>query len=229
MGRSDEVYPQTRWGKLADVLATRGSLLPLYQVSYGLFSRRFREELSLHRVAGAEWGLDDEELSELDSLIRDEPRLHAISLLELTSFLRERLLRDTDAASMAVSLEVRVPLLDHAFVEAVAGLPENVRFRPIRRKHFLRNLIRDQIDPASFDRPKAGFELPFELWCRRRLSARIEDTFEDINLAHRCGLNAEAVGRLWRAFKRQSPGIYWSRIWGLFVFMTWCKRHGMYA
>jgi len=229
MGRPDEVYPQTRWGKLADVLATRGDLLALYQVSYGLFSRRFLEDLALQPVDDGYFGLDPDEARDLAALIRGEPELHAISLLELSSFLRERLLRDTDAASMAVSLEVRVPLLDHVFVEEVAALPAEQRFHPLRRKALLRELISDRIDPGTFDRPKAGFELPFDLWCRQRLAGRLAATFEDINLAHRCGLDAESVGRLWRAFQRGSPGIYWSRVWSLFVFMTWCRRHAAYA
>lgn len=229
MGAAGEVRQQTRWGKLSDFLAAAGDPVAMYQVSYALFSREFLAELQLSEAASMPWGLAEQQYAALRQLVADEPVAHAISQLELSSFLRERLLRDTDAASMAVSLEVRVPLLDHRFVEAVAGLPLVERFEPMRRKQFLRELIRGRVDPAVFERPKAGFELPLDLWCRQRLASRLDETLQDINLAHACGLNAESIGRLWRAFRRDAPGIYWSRVWGLFVFMTWCKRHRVFA
>jgi asparagine synthase (glutamine-hydrolysing) len=152
-----------------------------------------------------------------------------VSNLELASFLGERLLRDTDSASMAVSLEVRVPILDHVFVEAAARIPDQERYMPLQKKAVLKRMVEDQLDASFFERSKAGFELPLAVWCRQRLSDRLDATFGDINLAHSIGLNAESVGRLWRAFKKQGTGIYWSRVWSLFMLMTWCRRHGVYA
>lgn len=228
-GRPSEVYAQTRWGKLADALATRGDLLGLYQVSYGMFTTEFLRELALSPAGDLKWGLEPERAAELADLVDGQSDLAAISSLEAASFLGERLLRDTDAASMAVSLEVRVPLLDHRVVESVSGLADTERYGQLRKKSALRGMVADQLDPTFFDRAKAGFELPLAVWCRRLLADRLDATFRDINLAHAIGLNAEAVGRLWRAFKKQGPGIYWSRVWGLFVLMTWCRRHGVYA
>ena len=87
------------------------------------------------------WGLEPGLARELAERIAGEPELTAISSLEMASFLGERLLRDTDAASMAVSLEVRVPLLDHEFVEALAQVPEMQRFHPLRKKMLLRRMV----------------------------------------------------------------------------------------
>lgn len=228
MGRPAEVYPQTRWGKFADAMATRGDLPALYQVSYGLFSGDFLDTLLLQPNKVIHRGLTPELSEALAERIAGEPELAAISSLEVFSFLGERLLRDTDAASMAVSLEVRVPLLDHVFVEALAGVPEAQRFHPLGKKMLLRQMVADRLDPALFDRAKAGFELPLAVWCRRLLSDRLRDTFQDINLAHAVGLNAETAGRLWRAFEHDGAGIYWSRVWSLYVLMIWCRRHGIY-
>lgn len=229
MGRGSEVHPQTRWGKLDDLLATRGDVLGLYQVSYGLFTREMLRSLRLSKADDLRWGLEPERAEELTALVKDESPLAAISLLELSSFIGERLLRDTDAASMAVSLEVRVPLLDHAFVEAMSRVPDARRFHPLRKKQLLKEMIADQLDPAVLDREKAGFELPLAVWCKSRLSPRLRETLQDINLAHAIGLDGEAVARLWRAFEKGGPGVYWSRVWSLFVLMTWCRRHGVYA
>jgi asparagine synthase (glutamine-hydrolysing) len=229
MGRPSEVRPQTRWGKLDDVLATRGDLLGMYQVSYGLFATDFLNELTTSPIADLRWGLEQAQVDALAGVIEGQSDLAAVSNLELVSFLGERLLRDTDSASMAVSLEVRVPLLDHVFVEAAARIPDQERYMPLQKKAVLKRMVEDQLDASFFDRSKAGFELPLAVWCRQRLSDRLDATFSDINLAHSIGLNAESVNRLWRAFKKQGTGIYWSRVWSVFMLMTWCRRHGVYA
>ncbi|HEY8430301.1 MAG TPA: asparagine synthase (glutamine-hydrolyzing), partial [Sandaracinaceae bacterium] len=225
-GEASEVEPQTRWGKLADVLATRGDLVSLYQVSYGLFSRALARELCCRHEL--EFGLEPERARELRALVEGEPELAAISHLELASFVGERLLRDTDAASMAVSLEVRVPLLDHVVIEALARVPLRRRYEPLRKKALLKRFVRQQLDPTLFDRPKAGFELPLERWCRRSLGPRLRDAFSDVATAARVGLDGEALARLWRAFEKGGPGIYWSRVWALFVLLSFCRTHRVY-
>ncbi len=221
-----EVRPQVRWGKVADLLEAGGDMFGLYQVSYSLFSRDFFESLSNTRPAAWCWGQAPVRADWLrHGIAEDRTTLEQISRLELANFLGERLLPDTDAASMAMSLEVRVPLLDHQFVESLAALSTAQRYEPVGRKGFLRDAISADIDPATFDRPKAGFELPLEKWCRSGLTAELDDTFKDINLAHSVGLDAESVARLWRAFSAGAPGQYWSRLWALFVLMNWCKQH----
>jgi asparagine synthase (glutamine-hydrolysing) len=188
-------------------------MLEAYQVSYALYTRAFAHELlRLHDGAEADWGLPPERAQQLRQVIDGQPDLHAISCLELACFLGERLLRDTDAASMAVSLEVRVPLLDHVFVEAVSRVPIARRFLPAQRKQLLRDIALDRLDPALFERPKRGFELPLAMWTKQELAGEIERTLTDVVHAHRIGLNGEAVARAWRAYRDDAPGIYWSRI-----------------
>jgi len=223
-GRPGEVKPQTRWAKLGDALATRGDLVKMYQVSYALFTQEFLEELS-STSNPMSYGLPAERAESLREEASHCRPLAAISLLEQALFLGERLLRDTDAASMAVSLEVRVPLLDHRFIEALAGLREDRRFAPVGKKALLRELGLGGIDPSLFDRPKSGFVLPLDQWCRRRLRDAIDSTFADAQLSRSVGLEPEAVGRLWRSYQAGSPGLYWSRIWSLFVLLNWCRAH----
>jgi asparagine synthase (glutamine-hydrolysing) len=225
-GAPGEIRPQTRWGKLEDLLETGGSLYEAYQVSYALYTRAFVRELlrSDHREK-ADWGLPPERGAYLRGLIEGQPDLHAISILELSCFLGERLLRDTDAASMAVSLEVRVPLLDHAFVEALARVPIARRFLPAQRKQLLRDIALSRVPAELFERPKRGFELPLAMWTKQELAGEIGRTLTDVVLCHRIGLNGEAVARAWRAYRDGAPGIYWSRIWALYVLLRWCRAH----
>ncbi len=226
-GRPGEVQPQTRWGKLGDALATRGDLLKMYQVAYGLFTQAFLEELCTTEADDVEYGLPVGRARELEREASKCGLLGAISQLEQGLFLGERLLRDTDAASMAVALEVRVPLLDHNVVEALAALHEGTRFVPIGQKQLLRKLGLGGVDPALFDRPKSGFVLPLDLWCRRQIKGVIDSTFADHELCTAVGLRPDAVARLWRSYRDGAPGLYWSRVWSLFVLLNWCREHGV--
>ena len=153
--------------------------------------------------------------------------LAAISVLEQQLFLGERLLKDTDAVSMASSIEIRLPLVDQVLLEHVDRLPDTVRYQPIRSKQFLRRCGLEGLDPALFDRPKSGFELPFERWLRSALGKRIGETFSDRDTVASTGLDPDFVIALWRAFSAGAPGLYWTRIWAVYVLIRWCRRNAV--
>ncbi len=225
-GRAGAVPPQARFGKLADLLAQRGSLVDLYQLSYALFTPGFLRELA----PGLDWrrtrsGIPLARAETLDAAIAGSPQWHAVSMLELASFVGERLLPDTDAASMAVALEVRVPLLDHRVVERLAGVDLHERFAPRGEKRLLRELALGALEPALFERPKQGFVLPIEAWLREGLRGRVEEQLGDAVACRSIGLEPEAVAKLWRAHRDGAPGIYWSRPWALFALLGWCQEH----
>jgi asparagine synthase (glutamine-hydrolysing) len=224
-GAPGAVRPQMRWAKLEHMLAQAGRL-ELYQLSYALFVPEFLEELqSGHSSNSTYFGLPVERARELTKWTRNEPDLPTISLLELACFLGERLLPDTDAASMAVSLEVRVPLLDHRFVELLSHVELSRRFEPIRKKLLLRDLALAEFPPTFFERPKSGFELPLGRWCRQELGSRVAAVLCDGEMCRAAGLDAKAVERLWKAFEQNAPGLYWSRVWSIFVLLDWLARH----
>ena len=225
-GAPGEVPPQTRWGKLADLLAARGDLVGLYQVAYGLYTRDFLGELGRSVPANdGSSGLPDARANELREVAASGTSLDATSRLELALFIGERLLRDSDVASMAASLELRVPLLDHRVVEAAQSVPDSARFRPLGKKMLLKSLAMPNLDPAVFERPKAGFVLPIEVWAKDQLAGQIESLFGERELARDVGLDPDTLQRLWRAFRAGAPGLYWSRIWAPFVLLDWSRRH----
>jgi asparagine synthase (glutamine-hydrolysing) len=221
--------PQTRWGKIADVAGAGGDLLRLYQTSYALFTREAQSRLAAARVQVAQrtrdFGLDTEVAVAWRDRIEDCEILHAISLLELSSFVGERLLRDTDAASMAVSLEARVPLLDWALCEKVAGIDPSRRFSPLGKKRLLRDLALQRLDPDIFNRPKSGFVLPIGEWAKRRLQPEMERLLSDAASVSRAGLRPETVQTLWKSYVAGRPGLYWSRVWSIYVLLSWCRDH----
>jgi asparagine synthase (glutamine-hydrolysing) len=225
-GRS-AVAPQTRWAKLPDMVRRADDLLALYQISYGLFLPEFHAQLLADDGARErlELGLPAAMQKRLAGEIADRSALSAISILEQRLFLGERLLRDTDAASMAASIEIRLPLVDTEVLEAVERLPQADRFQPIRAKAMLRRAGLQGLDPALFDRPKQGFELPFAHWLKGALGQHIEATLGDPGLVRNAGLDPVKTHLLWRAFRDGAPGLYWTRIWALYVLVWWCSKH----
>ncbi len=221
---------QTRWAKLPEMARRGADLLALYQLAYALFLPGLQRDL-LGDSPSAEV-LDGLPTAMRERLARETAArspLAAISVMEQRLFLGERLLRDTDAASMAASLELRLPLVDQVLLEHVVELPDDRRYRPLRRKAVLRRLGLRGLDPALFDRPKSGFVLPFDRWIRRGLGQVMDRTLRDPAAVKPAGLDPEAVARVWQAFLDGNPGVYWSRVWALYVLVRWCHRHRVYA
>jgi len=222
------IRPQTRWAKLPDMVRRGDDLIGLYQLAYALFLPDFQRALVTAEVDGTLVdGLPAALRARLEQETHARSPLSAISLLEQRVFLGERLLRDNDAASMAASIEQRLPLVDQVLFEAVSRLPDAARYHPLLQKAVLRRIGLRGLDPGLFDRPKSGFVLPFDRWIRRGLSKAIDQTLLDPAAVTAAGLNPAAVRQLWQAFLDGAPGLYWSRIWAIYVLVRWCLRHGV--
>lgn len=221
------IRPQTRWAKLPDMIRRGPDVVGLYQTIYSLFRRDFQRQLLAVPAGVAVDGLPAAMRDRLALEIAHRSPLEAVSVLEQRCFLGERLLRDTDAASMAVSIETRLPLVDRVLVETVTRIPDDRRFLPPRRKQMLRNIGLEGLDLKLFDRPKSGFVLPFDKWIRRGLTKTMADTLLAPELCRSVGLNPETVGRLWKAFQSGQRGLYWSRIWAIYMLLRWCSRHNV--
>ncbi len=221
------VRPQTRWAKLPDMMRRRDDLLSLYQLSYALFLPDFQDELLAGSTEVLVDGLPSRLRARLDEETRGRSALSAISIMEQRVFLGERLLRDNDAASMAASIEQRLPLVDQVLFENVGRLDDGVRYDPIRKKALLRRIGLRGLDPALFDRPKSGFVLPFDRWIRHGLGKVMDQTMRDPEAVRSAGLNPDPVRRLWEAFLARAPGLYWSRVWAIFVLIRWCQKQGV--
>jgi asparagine synthase (glutamine-hydrolysing) len=221
--------PQTRWAKLPDMVRHGDDLLMLYQLAYALFLPGFQHELLAPGFAEAlADGLPAPMRQRIIAETRGRTPLSAISVMEQRLFLGERLLRDNDAASMASSLEQRVPLVDQVLFESVDRLPDQARYRPLGQKAVLRRIGLRGLDPALFERPKSGFVLPFDRWIRRGLKNAMDHTLRDPQAIAPVGLDPAAVERLWRAFLDGAPGMYWSRVWSVYVLIRWCHRNRVF-
>jgi asparagine synthase (glutamine-hydrolysing) len=221
--------PQTRWAKLPDMVRHGDDMLTLYQLAYALFLPDFQQELLAPGFAEFAYdGLSPAMRARITAESKSRAPLSAISVMEQRLFLGERLLRDNDVASMAASLEQRVPLVDQILFESVDRLPEQARYQPLGQKAMLRRIGLRGLDPALFDRPKSGFVLPFDRWIRRGLKGEMDQTLRDPQAVSSVGLNPAAVERLWTAFLEGAQGTYWSRVWSVYVLIRWCHRHHVF-
>jgi asparagine synthase (glutamine-hydrolysing) len=130
-----------------------------------------------------------------------------ISWAELTGYMRRMLLRDSDQMSMAVSLELRVPFLDHGLVEYSLGLPAAEKRRYGGTKGLLVEACRDLLPPAVYERPKRGFALPMEKWMAGPLVPFVEEGLREV--VERGWLSGEFIAATRR--------MHWTRSWSIVV------------
>jgi asparagine synthase (glutamine-hydrolysing) len=101
-----------------------------------------------------------------------------VSYAELNGYLRNTLLRDSDAMSMAHGLEIRPVLLDHELVELAFSLPAKYKSAPGRPKRILVDAVADLLPPEIGTRRKMGFELPYGSWLQGPLRERALDLLQ---------------------------------------------------
>lgn len=222
---SGPVSRQTSWAKMPAVFRAGDDLVAFYQIAYALFLPEMQRQMLIRPPSADDFsnGLPSLMRRQVAEELAGRSTLSAISVMEQRWFLGERLLRDSDAASMAVSLELRLPLVDSAVTEHVYHLPDALRYES--RKALLRRAGLWNLDPTLFDRPKTGFVLPLDRWIRTALGREMDAVMRDPQAAAAVGLNGRVVLRLWQAFQAGAPGMYWSRVWAIYVLMRWCRRH----
>lgn len=149
--------------------------------------------------------------------------VNAISELELRGYMTNTLLRDTDAMSMAHSLEVRVPLVDVKLVEFALSLPGKWKVNNGVAKPLLAEAVADLLPRELLARPKMGFTLPLAKWMQHRLRAEISTVLENVGQLGELGLAASSVRDVWRKFLHKPRAVGWSRPWSLYVLARWCE------
>jgi asparagine synthase (glutamine-hydrolysing) len=140
-----------------------------------------------------------------------------VGMLELSNYLPDQLLRDTDSVSMAHSLEVRVPLLDDVVVRAVLAIPAPRRLAPGKR------LLANAAGIAGSE-PKRPFALPFAAWTRGPLKDALREGLLSEQLPFASLLLSRERARLWHAFV--SGRAHWSRLWALATLRHWPSANG---
>ena len=141
-----------------------GSLLPPFEAHCywnGAFSEAQKRELLAFKPDPA-WGV--EALSESGQPLG---KLNRFLWFDQRYYLADDILAKVDRMSMAHSLEVRPPFLDHEIVEFAADLPERLKIRGRRQKYLLKRLMQNKLPAEIISRKKVGFDIPAHDWLRR--------------------------------------------------------------
>ncbi|MGB6037140.1 MAG: asparagine synthase (glutamine-hydrolyzing) [Cryomorphaceae bacterium] len=152
------------------------------------------------------------------------PILSHVSYAELTTYLENILLRDTDQMSMAHALEVRVPFLDHELVAMVMGIGDRHKY-PHSPKKLLVDAMGEDLPDSIVNRPKMGFTFPWEVWMRNELKEFCGDALQ--KLGARDAFNSKAIDKRWVGFLKGDSKISWSRIWHLCILEAWLDENGI--
>jgi asparagine synthase (glutamine-hydrolysing) len=143
-------------------------------------------------------------------------------------YLPDDILNKADRMSMAQSLEVRPPFLDHRIVEFAASLPASLKIRGSRQKVLLKELMRDKLPPSVLHRKKIGFDIPAHDWLRGCLRSLVTDVLLDGSSDHASLFRQDVIeGYIRQHLERQVNVGY--HLWGLMVLFLWMKKWGIQA
>lgn len=168
----------------------------------------------------------NERKSKLTAELGTTNDLDEVLYTDLHQVLRNDMLTKVDLMSMANSLEVRVPFLDHEVVEFACSLPEEYKITATIRKRILQETFRADLPEMLFKRPKHGFEVPLLNWFKGELDSLIKDDLLSRTLIQEQGIfNWEAIQSLINKLHSNDPGDSATHVWNLIVFQTWWKRY----
>jgi asparagine synthase (glutamine-hydrolysing) len=184
-----------------------------------------KNELYSPRMRAAVDGIATEELirSALQGCRSDDPLNRAL-FLDLETLLPDQVLAFVDRLSMAHSVEVRPPLLDHRLVQFVADLPGSVKIKARRVKHILKEAVRDLLPAELLARPKEGFIMPVNEWLIGSLKDFVQATLTPERLA-RHGLLRASVVREMLETHYSGTANRGNQIWNLLMLQLWWERY----
>ncbi len=152
-----------------------------------------------------------------------EDPLYRAQYADFHTYLPDQILAKVDRASMAVSLESRVPLLDHRFVGRFANLPPGQKVHAGRGKHAFREALRGRIPGRVLDGEKRGFDVPLRDWLRGPLSSAVASALESLPGEWFERASLRALLEQHRAGYRNHDRLLWS----LLVLERWRVTHGV--
>ncbi|AQP34957.1 asparagine synthase (glutamine-hydrolyzing) [Vibrio anguillarum] len=147
-----------------------------------------------------------------------------MTLIDHCSYLPDDILCKVDRAAMGVSLETRVPLLDHTIVEFAAKIPMKIKGFDNQAKWPLKQVLFKFVPRELIERPKKGFGIPLAKWLREGLKDWAEDLLCEDKIRKQGFFHVEVVTKLWR--EHQSEERNWSYLlWNILMFQAWYEKN----
>jgi asparagine synthase (glutamine-hydrolysing) len=167
-------------------------------------------------------------LGELRGHLQGDDDLAPYLWFDQRYFLPDDILNKADRMSMAHSLEVRPPFLDHRIVEFAASLPANLKIRGAQQKVLLKELMRDKLPSSVLRRKKIGFDIPAHDWLRGCLRNLMLDVFLDGYSDYAGLFRRDAIENYIRQHLERKINVGY-HLWGLMVLFLWMKKWGIQA
>ena len=142
---------------------------------------------------------------------------------DLVGYLPDDILTKVDRASMATSLEARVPMLDHRVVELAWRIPLSMKIENKRGKMILRNLLKSYVPKGLFERSKSGFGIPLAAWLRNELRDWAEDLLQRDKLESEGCFNADSIKEKWRQHLQGKRDWHY-QLWNVLMFQAWLHQ-----
>jgi len=212
---SHDVRVEVKLSKLSEVLAGQSP-----EMFYSKFCSHWAQPSSV--VLGA---------TEPLSALTDEKSWANLSdfskkmmFLDMISYLPDDILVKLDRTAMGVSLETRVPFLDHRVVEFAWQIPLHMKFRNGQGKWLLRKLLYRYVPQKLIERPKKGFSVPIDSWLRGPLREWAEELMDERRLRNEGFLDPNLIRRKWQAHLSGRHNWHYY-LWDVLMFQSWLEAH----
>ena len=160
-----------------------------------------------------------EPVRRLQDSVRGQNMLDAMLYIDTKTWLPDDLLIKADKMTMANSVELRVPLLDHKILEFAASLPSNFKVRGFTTKYLAKKTLKQRVPKTILNRRKAGFPVPYESWLRKELRGWVREVLSDKRTINRGYFVMPAVQAL--LARDEAHGGYSKEIFSLITLEMW--------
>lgn len=156
--------------------------------------------------------------------VQGDDAFQVASSLETQLYMGNQLLRDIDNFSMANSIELRAPFLDHRLFDFVYRLPEKIKLRGSTKKPLMVESLKQALPLSVANAPKRGFTFPLQIWIRDEFSATFMELTTDSRLRNL--LEPREVSRIWQMYNQGRA--HWSVVWNIYALARWVLEHEHY-
>lgn len=199
----------------------RGSLLPAEQAHIywnGTFSQIEKRDLLKVPLPGALLNI----LSPLRNALSGDGIAPFLEF-DQRYYLPDDILVKSDRISMAHSVEVRPPFLDHRIIEFAASMPTDLKIRGDRQKYVLKELMKPKLKASITQRKKVGFDIPAHEWFRGPLRGMLRETLEFAQAEHSDLFRFDAIHKLTELHMSRNINVGY-HLWGLMTLFLWMKQ-----